>query len=99
MSYVVSFLLPLHLSESQSPSRTAVEMGTATDDNPLLKEFEFPPFDSIDASHVQPDMRTLLKKLALAAALVAVGADDKDTNVLAHLKITAAEGAEHLTVI
>ncbi|GJY92428.1 putative reverse transcriptase domain-containing protein [Tanacetum coccineum] len=63
MSYVVSFLLPLHLSESQSPSRTAVEMGTATDDNPLLKEFEFPPFDSIDASHVQPDMRTLLKKL------------------------------------
>lgn len=38
-------------------------MSTTSDDNPLLKNFEFPPFDSIDASHVRPGMRALLKKL------------------------------------
>ncbi|KAK9071384.1 hypothetical protein SSX86_009953 [Deinandra increscens subsp. villosa] len=36
---------------------------SATIDNPLLKSFEFPPFDAIDASHVRPGMRALLKKL------------------------------------
>ncbi|PWA97933.1 zincin-like metalloprotease [Artemisia annua] len=29
---------------------------TDENNNPLLKEFEFPPFDSIDASHVRPGM-------------------------------------------
>ncbi|KAL9998691.1 putative oligopeptidase A [Helianthus debilis subsp. tardiflorus] len=38
-------------------------MPTVSDDNPLLKNFEFPPFDPIDASHVHPGMRALLKKL------------------------------------
>ncbi|MFS7955731.1 putative oligopeptidase A [Helianthus anomalus] len=31
--------------------------------NPLLNNFEFPPFDAIEASHVRPGMRALLKKL------------------------------------
>ncbi|KAL0377984.1 UNVERIFIED_CONTAM: Organellar oligopeptidase A, chloroplastic/mitochondrial [Sesamum radiatum] len=31
--------------------------------NPLLKEFYFPPFDSIEAKHVRPGIRALLKQL------------------------------------
>ncbi|KAL4577561.1 hypothetical protein LXL04_013670 [Taraxacum kok-saghyz] len=38
-------------------------MTTVADENPLLKDFEFPPFDVIDASHVRPGMRALLNKL------------------------------------
>ncbi|CAL5369292.1 unnamed protein product [Camellia sinensis] len=33
------------------------------DDNPLLKDFVFPPFDSIEPNHVRPGIRALLKKL------------------------------------
>ncbi|VFQ70320.1 unnamed protein product [Cuscuta campestris] len=35
----------------------------ATDDNPLLTDFYFPPFDLIAASHVRPGIRALLKRL------------------------------------
>ncbi|GKB14269.1 probable cytosolic oligopeptidase A, partial [Tanacetum coccineum] len=69
---------PLSRATNQSLSRAAA-MSTATDDNPLLKEFEFPPFDSIDASHVRPGMRTLLKKLVTSikeAVLSGVSLDD-----------------------
>ncbi|XP_057492805.1 organellar oligopeptidase A, chloroplastic/mitochondrial-like [Actinidia eriantha] len=38
-------------------------MSTTAEDNPLLKDFDFPPFDSIDANHVRPGIRALLKKL------------------------------------
>ncbi|CAH1444157.1 unnamed protein product [Lactuca virosa] len=38
-------------------------MSTVFDDNPLLKDFVFPPFDAIDACHVRPGMHALLKKL------------------------------------
>ncbi|XP_062005634.1 probable cytosolic oligopeptidase A [Rosa rugosa] len=31
--------------------------------NPLLRDFDFPPFDVVDASHVRPGIRALLKKL------------------------------------
>lgn len=31
--------------------------------NPLLKDFEFPPFDLIEAKHVRPGIRALLKQL------------------------------------
>ncbi|KAL2459036.1 putative cytosolic oligopeptidase A [Forsythia ovata] len=34
-----------------------------TENNPLLKDFYFPPFDSIKASHVLPGIRALLKQL------------------------------------
>lgn len=35
----------------------------AAEDNPLTRDFEFPPFDSIKAEHVRPGLRALLKKL------------------------------------
>ncbi|GJW08287.1 ribonuclease H-like domain-containing protein [Tanacetum coccineum] len=60
--------LPCSLCHRHAPLlRAAVAMSTVTDDNPLLKEFEFPPFDSMDACHVRPGMRTLLKKLKLVS--------------------------------
>lgn len=31
--------------------------------NPLTQDFEFPPFDAVDAKHVRPGIRALLKKL------------------------------------
>ncbi|MED6132094.1 hypothetical protein PIB30_015882 [Stylosanthes scabra] len=33
------------------------------DDNPLLKDFDFPPFDAVEAKHVRPGIRALLTKL------------------------------------
>ncbi|KAL9662852.1 hypothetical protein QQ045_027687 [Rhodiola kirilowii] len=32
-------------------------------DNPLLKDFEFPPFDAVEAKHVRPAIRALLSQL------------------------------------
>ncbi|KAL9999036.1 putative oligopeptidase A [Helianthus debilis subsp. tardiflorus] len=51
------------LRASLSSATIPSTMSTVSDDNPLLKNFDFPPFDSIDASHVRPGMRALLKKL------------------------------------
>lgn len=31
--------------------------------NPLLQDFDFPPFDAVKAEHVRPGIRTLLKQL------------------------------------
>lgn len=31
--------------------------------NPLLQDFEFPPFDVVEAKHVCPGIRAILKKL------------------------------------
>lgn len=31
--------------------------------NPLLQNFDFPPFDSVDAHHVRPGIRALLQQL------------------------------------
>ncbi|KAI3451847.1 hypothetical protein Pfo_008512 [Paulownia fortunei] len=45
-----------------SASSTAAKM-VDTESNPLLKEFYFPPFDSIEAKHVRPGIRALLKQL------------------------------------
>lgn len=36
---------------------------TLEDNNPLLKHFDFPPFDVVEAKHVRPGIRTLLNKL------------------------------------
>ncbi|KAM6564023.1 hypothetical protein CsatB_024021 [Cannabis sativa] len=61
---------PFSRSCSVRPSSSMAAAATASaalDDslqaNPLLQEFEFPPFDSVDASHVRPGIRALLKKL------------------------------------
>ncbi|XP_052195709.1 probable cytosolic oligopeptidase A [Diospyros lotus] len=39
------------------------KMSSPPDANPLLKDFDFPPFDAIAAEHVRPGIRDLLKKL------------------------------------
>ncbi|KAM2729072.1 hypothetical protein EV1_000509 [Malus domestica] len=50
-----------------SLSATAMAASAAADEalaaNPLLQDFDFPPFDVIDAQHVRPGIRALLKKL------------------------------------
>ncbi|CAI9110563.1 OLC1v1010614C1 [Oldenlandia corymbosa var. corymbosa] len=48
-----------------SANSTASERMAAdgSNDNPLLKDFDFPPFDAIEASHVRPGIRALLKRL------------------------------------
>lgn len=38
--------------------------------NPLLQDFEFPPFDVVEAKHVCPGIRALLKKLVCIFLLV-----------------------------
>ena len=67
-----SFFRCLSLRHRHAPPRpraavvslsSAAMANVSDENNPLLKEFEFPPFDSIDACHVRPGMRTLLKKL------------------------------------
>ncbi|CAI0430868.1 unnamed protein product [Linum tenue] len=46
------------------PSAMAAAVAAAADvENPLLKDFEFPPFDSVEADHVRPGVRALLKQL------------------------------------
>ncbi|KAG5528108.1 hypothetical protein RHGRI_028892 [Rhododendron griersonianum] len=44
-------------------SSTSMPMAEAAEDNPLLKDFVFPPFDAVRAEHVRPGIRVLLKKL------------------------------------
>lgn len=50
-------------SAPPSPAVSGMAAAPTADDNPLLKDFYFPPFDAIDASHVRPGIRALLKKL------------------------------------
>ncbi|KAG9140890.1 hypothetical protein Leryth_010425 [Lithospermum erythrorhizon] len=50
-------------SVSASSSSPLKIMGEE-ENNPLLKEFYFPPFDAIKADHVRPGTRALLKQLA-----------------------------------
>lgn len=51
-------------SFSSAPSMAAT---SASDDsihsNPLLQDFDFPPFDVVEVKHVRPGIRSLLKKL------------------------------------
>ncbi|KAJ7953486.1 Oligopeptidase A [Quillaja saponaria] len=60
---------PLSLSYSSFGSFvSASSMATTALDenieaNPLLQDFDFPPFDAVEAKHVRPGIRTLLKKL------------------------------------
>ncbi|XP_010518957.2 PREDICTED: probable cytosolic oligopeptidase A [Tarenaya hassleriana] len=55
-------------SSSCSPSASMAATGSVVSDeslssNPLLQDFEFPPFDSVDAKHVRPGIRALLHQL------------------------------------
>ena len=50
-------------SSLSSPSMAATPLDESTEGNPLLQDFDFPPFDSVEAKHVRPGIRALLKKL------------------------------------
>ena len=43
---------------------SSISMDPVVDEaNPLLQDFEFPPFDVVEAKHVRPGIRALLKNL------------------------------------
>ncbi|KAK7309602.1 hypothetical protein RJT34_06464 [Clitoria ternatea] len=46
-----------------SPSMAASALGDVVEANPLLQDFEFPPFDVVEPKHVRPGIRTLISKL------------------------------------
>lgn len=55
---------PSSLSMAASATASAVD-DLSLKDNPLLQDFEFPPFDVVKAEHVRPGIRALLKQLVL----------------------------------
>ncbi|CAN6983054.1 unnamed protein product [Brassica oleracea var. botrytis] len=64
--------LPFRQFSSSPPSMSsaiAAAVSSAVSDesllssNPLLQDFDFPPFDSVDAEHVRPGIRALLQHL------------------------------------
>ncbi|XP_023643733.1 organellar oligopeptidase A, chloroplastic/mitochondrial [Capsella rubella] len=61
--------LSFHPFSSSSPpsmssaAAAAVDSAQTLSSNPLLQDFDFPPFDSVDASHVRPGIRSLLQHL------------------------------------
>ncbi|KAK4490531.1 hypothetical protein RD792_001211 [Penstemon davidsonii] len=61
ISSVRSFSNSASSAVPEASSAAAVMADVET--NPLLKEFYFPPFDSIEAEHVRPGIRALLEKL------------------------------------
>uniref|UniRef100_A0A2C9UQT5 oligopeptidase A n=3 Tax=Manihot esculenta TaxID=3983 RepID=A0A2C9UQT5_MANES len=59
-------VLPSHLLAYCYSSLSPPTMAASVENlhaNPLLQDFEFPPFDVVDAKHVRPGIRALLKKL------------------------------------
>ncbi|KAI3704590.1 hypothetical protein L1987_74815 [Smallanthus sonchifolius] len=56
-------LPPPRTTVLRHPRSPSFSTSTVAVDNPILKTFEFPPFDAIDASHVRPGIRALLKEL------------------------------------
>lgn len=57
-SITVRSFSPSPVSISGHPSK----MSMPSDENPLLNGFDFPPFDVIEAKHVRPGIRALLKQ-------------------------------------
>ncbi|GLT44192.1 hypothetical protein SLA2020_181050 [Shorea laevis] len=51
------------LSPPSMAAATAASLGEDIQGNPLLQDFEFPPFDAVEAMHVRPAIRALLKTL------------------------------------
>ncbi|KMT06948.1 hypothetical protein BVRB_6g152830 [Beta vulgaris subsp. vulgaris] len=55
-----------HFSSLSSPMASvtsSVPISAVDDSNPLLCDFDFPPFDSVKPEHVRPGIRALLKQL------------------------------------
>lgn len=50
-------------SSSPTCSYSVSSMASTIESNPLLQDFDFPPFDAVEASHVRPGIRALLKNL------------------------------------
>nr|XP_023879715.1 probable cytosolic oligopeptidase A [Quercus suber] len=58
-----SFLSHSSFSCSSTPLSPSLPMEESIESNPLLQDFDFPPFDVVEAKHVRPGIRALLKKL------------------------------------
>ena len=56
---------PLSLSyhSCSSLSASLMEDSISIESNPLLQDFDFPPFDAVEPKHVRPGIRALLKSL------------------------------------
>ncbi|XP_058186616.1 probable cytosolic oligopeptidase A [Rhododendron vialii] len=54
---------PTATTRSFSSATSSMPVAADAVDNPLLKDFVFPPFDAVRAEHVRPGIRALLKKL------------------------------------
>ena len=58
-----SFRSHSSFSCSSTPLSHSLPMEESIENNPLLQDFDFPPFDVVEAKHVRPGIRALLKKL------------------------------------
>lgn len=58
-----SFLSHSSFSCSATLLSSSLPMEESIENNPLLQDFDFPPFDVVEAKHVRPGIRALLKKL------------------------------------
>ncbi|KAJ3691415.1 hypothetical protein LUZ61_020579 [Rhynchospora tenuis] len=69
LSYPFSSYLRHQRSKPHAPPICAATMAShptapfIDSDNPLLKDFDFPPFDVVEAKHVQPGIRELIRRL------------------------------------
>ncbi|VYS71513.1 unnamed protein product [Arabidopsis thaliana] len=57
------FSSPPSMSSAAAAAVESVVSDETLSSNPLLQDFDFPPFDSVDASHVRPGIRALLQHL------------------------------------
>ncbi|KAL4644443.1 hypothetical protein ACB092_02G165700 [Castanea dentata] len=58
-----SFLSHSSFSCSATLPSSSLPMEESIENNPLLQDFDFPPFNVVEAKHVRPGIRALLKKL------------------------------------
>jgi hypothetical protein len=48
----------------------ATVVDEAIEANPLMRDFDFPPFDVVEAKHVRPGIRALLKNLVCCVLFI-----------------------------
>ncbi|KAF3954589.1 hypothetical protein CMV_020088 [Castanea mollissima] len=58
-----SFLSHSSFSCSATLLSSSLPVEESIENNPLLQDFDFPPFDVVEAKHVRPGIRALSKKL------------------------------------
>lgn len=64
------FSSPPSMSSAAAAAVDSVISEETLSSNPLLQDFDFPPFDSVDASHVRPGIRALLQHLVCSHLLL-----------------------------